>query len=55
MVSNFLRTSGVAVLVSAGLGLLTWGVSAQFGLPSGAMLAGSMLLWAGAQAAKELR
>lgn len=48
------RSSGVLALLLAGLGLVGWGVAAQFGLPVAAMTVGLLLLWAGARAAKDL-
>jgi putative effector of murein hydrolase LrgA (UPF0299 family) len=50
-----LASSRVAALLVSGLGLVGWGLSAQFGLPVAAMVTGLLLLWAGARAAKDLR
>ena len=51
----FSRTIGVALLLLTGLGLLSAGLSVQFGWPVGAMVTGLLLLWAGARASKDLR
>ena len=52
---RFSRTSGVAALLASGVGLMAWGVSAQFGPPVGAIVTGLLLLWAGARASGDLR
>lgn len=55
MAWRFSRTSGVAALLASGVGLMAWGVSAQFGTPVGAIVTGLLLLWAGARASGDLR
>jgi hypothetical protein len=50
----FSRSSGALALVACGFGLVAWGVTATWGLPVGAMVAGVLLLWAGARAARAL-
>jgi hypothetical protein len=54
-VSIFSATSFVWFLLVGGLGLVAWGLSAQFGVPTAAMVTGLILLWAGARASKGLR
>lgn len=51
----FSRSTGVLLLLLAGLGLLSTGLALQFGWPAAAMVTGLSLLWAGARASKDLR